>query len=173
MNIFNQSWRPAARPTTRRGSDQVSSHQTQILTGDGAQPQALPPINWNAPRIAAELVYDTATAGLPTGIRAAIQEGSRRLMIEADEYEVLLRVAPNRYNGEIEIVGQVLFEGLPLAAVPISLGAAPGRIVGLTDQGGGFRLPSLISGPYELRLAVADGIVELPPLDLSPTSSIS
>src|SRR3954447_6317399 len=91
-----------------------------------------------APHMAAELVYDTRDQALPTGIRAVVREGSRRLLFAADEHEVLLRVtAPSATEG-FEIVGQVLIEGVPTAGVPVRLAGAADYVT--TDRGGSFRL---------------------------------
>src|SRR5688572_835339 len=51
--------------------------------------------DWEARRCPVELAYDTADQGLPSGVRAVVREGSRRLMFEAEAYEILLRVASN------------------------------------------------------------------------------
>src|SRR4051812_15445896 len=76
---------------------------------------------WLDPHLAVELVYDTCDQALPTGIRAVVREGSRRLLYAADETEVLLRVAQTTDTGRFEVVGQVLHEGVPTAGVPVRL----------------------------------------------------
>jgi hypothetical protein len=122
--------------------------------------------DWDAPRRPVELAYDTADQGLPSGVRAVVREGSRRLMFEAEAYEVLLRVASNRGTEQYELAGQVLFEGLPLpgATVRLELGE-PGTTIS-TDGAGGFRLPPLVHGAYALSIAVAGAVLTVPPIAL-------
>src|SRR4051794_6594996 len=78
-------------------------------------------IDWNAPVCPVKLAYDTCDQGLPSGVRLAMREGNRRLMFEANAYEVMLRVASDRQRQEYEVAGQVLFEGLPLPGAVVRL----------------------------------------------------
>lgn len=122
--------------------------------------------DWSAPRRTVELAYDTADQGLPSGVRAVVREGSRRLMFEAQEYEVLLRVAADRMTEQYELAGQVLFEGLPLAGATVRLeleGPAPTIA---TDRAGGFCLPPLMHGAYALSIAVTGAVLTVPPIAL-------
>lgn len=75
--------------------------------------------DWSAPSHPVELAYDTAdhmqpVGGLPSGVRAVVQQGGRRLMFEVNDYEILLRAAANPQTDAHELDGQVLYEGLPL-----------------------------------------------------------
>ena len=127
-------------------------------------------VDWTAPSHPVELAYDTADqvfcplgAG-PSGVRAVVQEGSRRLMFEADAYEILLRVAMNRQTEVYDLAGQVLYEGLPLPGARVRLdGGGPAAA---TDGAGGFRLPPLVHGAYALRIAVEGAVLTTPPIAL-------
>jgi hypothetical protein len=123
--------------------------------------------DWDAPRCPVELAYDTADQGLPSGVRAVVREGSRRLMFENDAYEVLLRVAADRMTEQYELAGQVLFEGLPLPGATVRLELdGPGATIS-TDRSGGFRLPPLVHGAYALSIAVAGAVLTVPPIALT------
>jgi hypothetical protein len=122
--------------------------------------------DWDAPRRPVELAYDTADQGLPSGVRAVVREGSRRLMFEAEAYEILLRVASNRSTEQYELAGQVLFEGLPLPGATVRLELdGPGTTIS-TDGAGGFRLPPLAHGAYGLSIAVTGAVLTVPPIAL-------
>jgi hypothetical protein len=122
--------------------------------------------DWDAPRRPVELAYDTADQGLPSGVRAVVREGSRRLMFEAEAYEVLLRVASNRNTQQYELAGQVLFEGLPLPGASVRLERGGPVTTTSTDRAGGFRLPPLVHGAYALSIAVAGAVLTVPPIAL-------
>jgi hypothetical protein len=123
--------------------------------------------DWSAPSCAVELAYDTAAQGLPSGVRAVVQEGSRRLMFESQEYEILLRVASNRLAERHDLLGQVLFGGLPLPGATVRLDADSQRPTILTDQTGSFRLPPLSRGEYGLSIAVDGAVLVVPPIALA------
>ena len=114
------------------------------------------------PRLAAELVYDTEDQALPTGIRAAVKEGSRRLLYAADEFEVLLRITPAHDADRFELVGQVLHEGVPVAGVPVRLADAP--LEATTDRGGSFRLGDLPAGTCALEVHFDGHVVDVAPV---------
>jgi hypothetical protein len=122
--------------------------------------------DWTAPSLPVELAYDTAEQGLPSGVRAVMQEGSRRLMFETGDYEVLLRVVSLRLAERHELYGQLLYEGLPLAGAAVRLDRDGPRSTVVTDQTGGFRLPPLARGAYGLRVAVAGAVLTIPPISL-------
>ena len=105
-------------------------------------------------------------SGSPSAVRAVVQEGSRRLMFEANDYEILLRVAANRQTQAYDLAGQVLYEGLPLPgrACRLDVGSPPATTS--TDGAGGFRLPSLMHGSYALRIAVEGAVLTTPPIAL-------
>ena len=124
-------------------------------------------VDWDAPRRPVALAYDTADQGLPSGVRAVVREGSRRLMFESDAYEVVLRVAADRMTEQYELAGQVLFEGLPLPGATVRLELEGPSTTISTDRSGGFRLPPLMHGAYGLSIAVAGAVLTVPPIALS------
>lgn len=119
-------------------------------------------MSWDGERLAAEVVYDTANTGLPTGVRAFIQEGTRRLLFAAGEYEVLFRIAPSSSPDAFSFVGQVLHGGLPLGSASVRRIDTGDTLV--TDQTGGFRLPSLTAGAHRFEVATQEGVIELAPI---------
>ena len=127
--------------------------------------------DWDAPRRAVELAYDTAHdttgQGLPAGVRVVVREGSRRLMFEVEAYEILLRVASDRMTQQHELAGQVLYEGLPLPGVTVRLEVDGLGTTISTDRGGGFRLPPLVHGACALSIAVDGAVLTVPPIALS------
>lgn len=165
MSFFSNPWRsastvrpaPACHPSGR--TRQPSEPAPAATSSD---------VDWLGSRIAAALVYDTSTVGLPTGIRAVQLESSRSLLFQADEYEVLVRIAAHRDATDVDVIGQVLYEGLPVADVPVGLATAPDALVGQTDRGGRFQLTRGSEMQLQLQMAVADGVLELPPLALAP-----
>ena len=127
--------------------------------------------DWTAPSHQVELAYDTADHVLPvgtspSGVRPVVQEGSRRLMFEADAYEILLRVAMNRQTEVYDLAGQVLYEGLPLPGARVRLDVGGPAATTATDGAGGFRLPPLVHGAYALRIAVEGAVLTTPPIAL-------
>lgn len=124
--------------------------------------------DWTAPRRPAELAYDTADQGLPSGVKAVVREGSRRLMFEAEAYEILLRVATDRGTRQYELAGQVLYEGLPLpgASVRLEVGGPTTATTTSTDLSGGFCLPPLAHGACALSIAVDGAVLTVPPIAL-------
>ena len=134
-----------------------------VLHDDGGEKTA---DFWDAPCWGVELAYDTAKTGLPTGIRAIVQEGSRRLMFDMQEYEILVRVASIRLTEQYLLEGQVLFEGLPLPGAAVRIDADEAGTAVLTDRFGGFRLPPLGDGAYGLQIAVDGAVLAVPPIAL-------
>jgi hypothetical protein len=123
-------------------------------------------IDWNAPVCPAELTYDTDEQPLPTGVRVVSQEGNRRLMFEAQAYEVMLRVAADRQGQQYNVAGQVLYEGLPLSGATVRLDRSDPTATISTDQTGRFRLPPLVNGAYGLQIAVGGAVLAVPPIAL-------
>ncbi len=122
----------------------------------GAQPSTVAGVaaggdtaRWHTPACAVDLVYDTAVQRLPSGVRAVMREGSRRLLFETQAYEIMLRVASHRLTERYELLGQVLFDGLPLSGVVVEL-----------DVDG----PRIAPGRYGLRLAVTGAVLIVPPI---------
>jgi len=119
----------------------------------------------SGPHLVAELVYDTQNQALPTGIRALVTEGSRRLLYASDEIEVLLKVAPAANANKVELIGQVMNEGLPTAG--ISVCRAGQSDVSTTDRSGSFRMSDLPAGPCSLEIHVSGHVLDVGPLDLT------
>ena len=124
------------------------------------------PIDWDAPVCPAELTYDTDQQPLPTGVRMVVREGNRRLMFEAQAYEVMLRVAADRHGQRYDVAGQVLYEGLPLPGATVRLDRSDPTATTSTDQTGRFRLPPLVNGAYGLQIAVGGAVLAVPPIAL-------
>ena len=122
--------------------------------------------NWDAPRCPVELAYDTADQGLPSGVKVVAREGSRRLMFEAEAYEILLKVASDRLTQQYELAGQVLFEGLPLPGATVRLEVDGPATTMATDRAGGFRMPPLLHGACTLSIAVDGAVLTVPPIAL-------
>ena len=151
-----------SRPTTGGGAVSLDAWLVSAVQPDPARHAAPRPANWDRTPLAAELVYDTAISGMKTGIRAFIQEGTRRLLFAADEYEVLVRIGPTAAADAFDVVGQVLHEGLPLGCAAVRL-AGDGATYA-TDQTGGFRLASLSAGTHRFEVATDDGVIQIAPI---------
>jgi hypothetical protein len=155
------------QPFGRRPSGGVGASGLDAWLGSAPHPATAPQAsrqaaNWGGARLAAETVYDTANTGLPTGVRAFIQEGTRRLLFAAGEYEVLFRIAPTSAPDAFSFVGQVLHGGLPLGSASVRRSGDDDTL--LTDQTGGFRLPSLAAGAHSFEVATQEGVIELAPI---------
>ena len=120
---------------------------------------------WTGPRLPAELVYDTRDQALPTGIRAIVMEGSRRLLYTADELEVLLRVNSASDDAKFDLVGQVLNEGVPASGVPVRLGGGADQAT--TDRVGSFKLPGVPAGTCSLEIHISGSVLDVSPIDLN------
>lgn len=123
-------------------------------------------VDWSAPNSGVLLTYDTAEQGLPPGVRAVVQEGSRRLLFESDDYEIVIQVAPERRTQRQELTGQILFEGLPLPGAAVRWDRGEPPAITSTDHCGGFRLPPLARGAYALQIAVPGAVLKTPPIAL-------
>jgi hypothetical protein len=136
--------------------------------GAPAKVESVPTVRetaWQDPHRATELVYDTRDQALPTGIRAVVREGSRRLLYAADELEVLLRVTPASDSQRFELSGQVLNEGVPTAGVPVRLAGAADH--SMTDRVGSFRLADVPAGFCALEINVSGHILDVASLELN------
>jgi len=149
------------RPAARGGAAGLDAWLVSAVLPDTAPPVAPRPVHWDGAPLKAELVYDTAVTGMRTGVRAFIQEGTRRLLFAAGEYEVLFRIGPTGAENGFDIVGQVLHEGLPLGHA--SVRQSDGGSTYPTDQTGGFRL-SLASGAHRFEVATDDGVIQIAPI---------
>ena len=155
--------RPAAAKTWE--TDNVLN--AWLDKGSPAKVESVPTVResaWDAPHRATELVYDTRDQALPTGIRAVVREGSRRLLYAADELEVLLRVTPAS-DQQFELSGQVLNEGVPTAGVPVRLAGAADHA--MTDRVGSFRLTDIPAGLCALEINVSGHILDVASLELN------
>lgn len=121
--------------------------------------------DWDGARFAASIVYDTANSALPTGVRAFIQAGTRRLLFAAGDYEVLFRIGPSGSLDTFTVVGQVLYEGLPVEAASVRLADVDDTYE--TDQTGGFRVSALAAGMRTFEVATKDGVIEIAPISVS------
>jgi hypothetical protein len=151
-----------ARPAARGGVAGLDAWLVSATHPDAAPLAAPKDVSWDGARLAADLVYDTAVNGLKMGVRAFIQEGTRRLMFAADEYEVLFRIGPSGAAEGFDIVGQVLHEGLPLGHASVRL-AGDGSTYP-TDQTGGFRLTCLAAGAHHFEVATEGGVIDIAPI---------
>src|SRR5437899_1741156 len=68
----------------------------------------------------AELIYDTKTATLASGVRAALQR-SRRLLYAVDETELVLQFTPMSQKQHIRLFGQILDDGVPVEGATVNL----------------------------------------------------
>lgn len=162
---------PSAPPVRRRSGGYAESLDAWLGTGAQAFPvaevtQAGAGADWSAPGFPVTLSYDTADHAFPVGVRAVVQEGTRRLMFETAEYEILLRVAPNRTTQRYHLAGQILFEGLPLPGAVVRVDEGGPAATTSTDHAGGFQLPPLLHGACHLRVAVDGAVLNVPPIAL-------
>ena len=159
------SFRPfGPRPGIGGGASGLDAWLVSAVHPSKAPQTASHAVSWGGDRLAAETVYDTANTGLPTGVRAFIQEGTRRLLFAAGEYEVLFRIAPSSAPDAFSFVGQVLHGGLPLESASVRTSDDGEMFV--TDPTGGFRLPSLVAGSHRFEIATDDGVIELGPISV-------
>ena len=126
-------------------------------------------VDWDAPSRVMALVYDTDTQAFPSGVRAVLQKGSRRVLFEAEDYEVLVRITPHRLTDGYELIGQLLVEGLPLSGATVRIEADDLDATMLTDHSGGFRLLRLHGKTLRLSIAVDGSVLEVSPLVLGST----
>jgi hypothetical protein len=115
--------------------------------------------DWTAPPLTAALVYDTAAHRLPSGIRALVQQGTRRLMFVADEYEIVLHVVASDEPEQVGLLGQLLYQGLPLSDRWARIGGVGSPTVSETGRAGAFHLPGLVEGVYDLEIAVGQYVL--------------
>jgi hypothetical protein len=156
------------RPSAAKSWETDNVLSAWLDKGTPSKAESVPTVRdsaWSAPHRAAELVYDTRDQALPTGIRAVVREGSRRLLFAADELEVLLRVAPAADSTRFELSGQVLNEGVPTAGVPVRLAGAADSAT--TDRVGSFRLTDIPAGACALEISVSGHILDVASLELN------
>ncbi|MCC6174215.1 MAG: carboxypeptidase regulatory-like domain-containing protein [Chloroflexi bacterium] len=129
---------------------------------------------WDAPdeagpldglrRVLAALVYDTRAQALPVGVRAVSQR-SRSLLFAAEDFEITLQVSAGGKAEHLKVLGQVLLEGMPVAAVAARLDGPGGQLDTSTDDEGEFRLLDVPVGSYSMEIITADQVVECAPVD--------
>jgi hypothetical protein len=164
LSAFTMSRTRATAPSTWETDNVLSAWLDKAAPVKVASVPTVRPGARLDPHMSAELIYDTCDQALPTGIRAVVREGSRRLLYAADELEVLLRVAQAADTGRFEVVGQVLHEGVPTAGVPVWLAGATEHAT--TDRGGSFHLNDLPAGPCALEIHISGHILDVAPLEL-------
>ena len=114
--------------------------------------------------VAAQLVTDTATR-TAVGVRSA-GLGTRQMLFQVDDAEVLLQIRPGKDGGRLQVMGQVLDAGLPSEAAGIELYGPDGEIDSMTDDEGEFRVDSLPKGDYALTVSTADFLLHMPSVTL-------
>ena len=95
-------------------------------------------------------------------LKLEVQAVERRLLFASGEYEVLFRIAPSSAPDAFSFVGQVLHGGLPLGSAAVRKTDDGETFV--TDQTGGFRLPSIAAGAHRFEVATHEGVIELAPI---------
>ena len=74
-------------------------------------------------------------------------------------------MAPAANAGQVDLVGQVLNEGLP--TVGISVCRVGQTDLSKTDRSGTFRMTDLPAGPCALEIHVSGHVLDVGPLDLT------
>ena len=118
-----------------------------------------------ADRIQANLVYDTKSQPLSSGVRAVVQR-ARRVLYSADETELVLQIAPDKLANRHKLAGQVLDEGMPIEGAAVSLLGGPKNIAQATDEDGEFLITSLPGGEYSLEIGTPAGLLSVAPFDI-------
>lgn len=153
-----------SRPVGGAGASGLDAWLVSAARPETAPQSPNKAVSWDGERMSSGIVYDTANTGLPTGVRAFIQEGTRRLLFSAGEYEVLFRIAPSSVPDAFSVIGQVLHEGLPLGSASVRM-ADDGRTL-VTDHTGGFRLPGIAAGTHRFEIATDDGVIQIDPINV-------
>jgi len=117
------------------------------------------------PRVQADLVYDTKTQPLASGVRAVVQRG-RRLLYAAGETELVLQIASEPQPDQVRLMGQVLDEGMPVDGATVDLRGESVALHRATDEEGEFRLGGLPVGSYDLDIDTATRQIRVDQLDL-------
>ena len=114
------------------------------------------------------LVYDTAAAGLPAGIRAVVWHDDRQLLFADDEHELLLRVSSAAPDGPSRLAGQLLRGGVPLAGAHVRLLGEPPGPWARTGEAGGFGTEAVPAGGCRIQVVTDRGTLETPPVEVGP-----
>ena len=125
-------------------------------------------VGWdgNGPTAAA-LIYDTAHVALPAGVRAVTRKDERRLLFAVGELELLVKVLAPGASERVDVAGQLLVGGLPVADARVLLETEHGRHVGTTERGGGFRIHAASATTCHLALTIGTRVVEVPTFALA------
>jgi hypothetical protein len=116
--------------------------------------------------LAGVLVYDTQAQQLPRGVRT-LHSRERRLLFDADEYEVMLEVVCDVPAASFCIKGLVLADGRPVTNAQVVLA---GEATVRTDAAGVFRAVYSQSASCQLRVESPDLNLTLPSFDLVSTA---
>jgi hypothetical protein len=136
-------------------SDRMSSRTDRDVAAD-----------WDAPSRDLIPVYDTATQSLPAGVRAVLHKDSRRLLLETQDYEMLLWVTPHALTDGYELNGQLLLGGLPLSGAAVRTEADDLDSIAQTDQAGGFRRIRMRGRTFRLSVTADGYVLEASPMVL-------
>jgi hypothetical protein len=118
-----------------------------------------------ADRIEANLVYDTKSQPLSSGVRAVVQR-ARRVLYAADETELVLQIAPDKQADRHKLAGQVLDEGMPIEGAAVSLLGPAKKVAEETDEDGEFLIGALPRGAYSLEIDTPAGVLSVAPIDI-------
>ena len=116
-------------------------------------------------QVMAQLVYDTKTQPLSSGIRAMVQR-ARRMLYAADETEVILQIAPGKRPEQLTLAGQVLDDGMPLEGAAVTLQGPASSVDHVTDEEGEFLIGALAPGTYGLDVATPSRSIGVSPLEI-------
>lgn len=118
-----------------------------------------------ADRIEANLVYDTKSQPLSSGVRAVVQR-ARRVLYAADETELVLQIAQDRQPDRLKLAGQVLDEGMPVEGAAVNLLGPAKKMTEETDEDGEFQMSALPRGAYSLEIDTPAGLLSVTPIDI-------
>jgi len=117
------------------------------------------------PHLQAELVYDTKTQPLASGIRAAVLRG-RRILYTAEATELILQTTPEPRPDHVRLMGQVLDDGMPVDGAAVTLNGEGTPLHRATDDEGEFRVGGLPAGSYDLDIETATRQISVDRIDL-------
>lgn len=114
----------------------------------------------------AELVYDTKTQPLTTGVRSAMQR-ARRLLYAVDDTELLLQISPVSRPQHVGLFGQLLADGEPVEGATFRLRGPSMTVDGETDEDGELHVGNLRIGRYDLDTHTDSGVVRVEAIDVA------
>ena len=124
------------------------------------------PTPGEARRVRASLVYDTKARPMPSGVRAVMQQRTRRMLFTAEDTELILQVSSSTAPEHLKIFGQVLDDGIPVEGASVYFTGAR-QADAATDEDGEFRVNDLPLGGYELVIGMAGRVIDISPLCLN------